>query len=232
MSVKRTKVVKKAVAGQSVGALNTDDDDDNITDLDVLTKSPDDKTQPATTDRAMGASAAGTSPTGTVDDSDDGAYDKERALRTIRKLREFEKQAKRLQQELDEAKAQGQTEPSDLQAQLDSLVLERNEFEMKSVVLSRAAELGFQHSEDAWSLLNLADLELKDDGTVEGLNEALQKLAKQKPYLLFRKPSFPTTNPATSGQGRTDDDRYAEDFGKSRGAGGFWTGGGLVGHGE
>jgi hypothetical protein len=51
-------------------------------------------------------------------------------------------------------------------------------------VKAEAALAGFRDPADAWNMLDRAAVKLGEDWTVEGLAEALQKLAEAKPYLL------------------------------------------------
>ena len=80
-----------------------------------------------------------------------------------------------------------------------------------------AATMGFVSPEDAYRLADLAEVVVDDDGSVSGVKKALEKLAKDKPYLLDGKrdgspgtpPRSGTRAPAGPGQrqGRADEDR-------------------------
>ena len=94
-----------------------------------------------------------------------------------------------------------------------------------------AAELGFSKPEKAIKLADLANATYGDDGSVSGVREALEALAKDMPELLTKKgaPQTGAANPAKTDNQATEttEQRYA----RVRGGGsGFqsWLSGGSV----
>jgi predicted transcriptional regulator len=98
----------------------------------------------------------------------------------------------------------------------------------KAAVLNEASAK-FQDGEAVWQLLDKDLLEVKmEDGTVEGVKEALDGLAERYPFLLRKKGASKTSaaNPAgAEAVGRTDEVRRAEYFGM--GSNPFWGGQGV-----
>jgi len=127
----------------------------------------------------------------------------------------------RLQAELTEAKqALGETQ---------RLAQERL---VRNTVIAAAARAGFNDPEDATRLVDTAALEMADDGTVNGVDQAIQAIAKSKPYLLRAKqPAIALTNPDGGPQRPSDEQLRRELFG-GRAASPFWSGAGVVMPGE
>lgn len=108
---------------------------------------------------------------------------KEAAARR-KKLEEYEAaEAKRKEAEMTEAQklekraTDAETEAAQTKEKM-SLVLIRAEIKIKAV------EMGFADVEDAFNLLDKSKIEISEDGNVNGVKEALEALAKNKPYLL------------------------------------------------
>ena len=76
--------------------------------------------------------------------------------------------AEKLQAEIKAVKDQHETLTAELQAE-----------RVRTAILSKATELGFASPEDALSLTNLADVEVKD-GKVTGFEKSLAALAESK----------------------------------------------------
>lgn len=91
-------------------------------------------------------------------------------------LSEKEKLEKRIQ-ELEDA-------ATEAQQQAQSRELEINEKLIKAEVRLVAGTMGFSTPDDAYALAGLADVSVEEDGSVKGVKKALEKLAKDKPYLL------------------------------------------------
>jgi len=79
----------------------------------------------------------------------------------------------------------------------DALAAKVNDKLIKAEIRMQAAQLGFTNPEDAYHLADIAGLEVDEDGNVKGAAEALQELAKNKPYLLKpegQRPAPPKTD--------------------------------------
>ena len=70
-----------------------------------------------------------------------------------------------------------QAEIKAVKGQHDALAAELNAERIRTAILSKATELGFASPEDALSLTNLADVEVKD-GKVSGFEKSLKALAE------------------------------------------------------
>jgi Spy/CpxP family protein refolding chaperone len=91
-------------------------------------------------------------------------------------LSEQEKLKKKVQ-ELEDAQAEAER-------QAKTMELEVNEKLVRAEVRMAAATMQFVSPDDAYSLADLADVKVEEDGSVKGVDKALEKLAKDKPYLL------------------------------------------------
>ena len=138
-----------------------------------------------------------------------------------KKLEEFEK----VEREREEAEL---SEMDKLQKQINQLNAEKeqamkraNETLIKSAVISQAAALNFNDPEDAFALVDKSQFEI-DGGKVSGVKEALEELAKSKPYMIqtTRKPVGTVTNPGdnVTGKGETDAQRRARLYGLGSGS--------------
>ena len=131
-------------------------------------------------------------------------FDKDRAMATIHKLRDYERKAKALQKQLEELKAES-ADAATLQEQLDAVAVEAATFEMKAAAIAKAADADFAHPADAWQLMDTSKLTLKEDGTVEGLDEQLEELKKSGRLPL--RGTSPVANPA--GESASEPDYFA-----------------------
>ena len=138
-----------------------------------------------------------------------------------KKLDEFETR----EREREEAEL---SEMERLQKQIDLLNTEKEQAQksaqeilLKSTVISQAAALNFNDPEDAFALVDKSQFEI-ENGKISGVKEALEELAKSKPYMLqtTRKPVGTVTNPGDNitGKGETDAQRRARLYGLSNGA--------------
>lgn len=130
-------------------------------------------------------------------------FDKDRAMATISKLREFEKEAKALKKRVADYEAAEQArkeaEMSDAektQARLDQLEAEAQaakaerdqakaqaaETLMRTAVLMAAAS--FHDPAEAWMFVDRSKLEIDEAGNVTGAEKAVEAVAKAKPHLL------------------------------------------------
>jgi hypothetical protein len=91
-------------------------------------------------------------------------------------LSEKEKLEKRIQ-ELEDAETEAKQ-------QAQARELEINEKLIRAEVRLVAGTMGFSTPDDAYALAELADVSVEEDGSVKGVDKALEKLAKAKPYLL------------------------------------------------
>lgn len=133
-------------------------------------------------------------------------FDKERALETIRKQRESEKKlakelrdaAAKLKSYEDAERAKAEADKTELQKlqeraqKLESDLQDAREtaqaLQMRQAFIATAgkADLKFasqQAAEDAFELADLEGVEIDANGAVTGLDEALKKLQKARPYL-------------------------------------------------
>ena len=130
------------------------------------------------------------------DDGDD--FDKERALATIRKLREKERAGVATQKQLDDAlarlkaiedKDKSETERLAGQAQDASEKLAAAErraadLALRLTVERTATKLGFHDPDDAFRLLDRKAVAMDDDGDPTNVETLLKDLAKAKPHLV------------------------------------------------
>jgi uncharacterized phage infection (PIP) family protein YhgE len=163
-----------------------------------------------------------------VEMTDEEEFDKERAMATIKKLRGFEKDNKALKKQLstyEAAKKKRQEEEMSELEKAQKLLAEekqsREELEtnftssnIQHAVELTAAKMDFQNPEDAYRLADLSEVEITDEGKVEGVEKALKDLAKSRPYLIKGKSKAPDID-AKSGGGKTkvDDEAIARRFG-------------------
>ncbi len=101
-----------------------------------------------------------------------------------KKLEAFEQQEEeRKQAEMSELE-KAQQEIADLKQDQQAKETAFNEQLIRLDIQSKAAQLGFVSLDDAVQLVDKSDIVLNDDGEIEGVEEALKTLAKDKPYLL------------------------------------------------
>ena len=55
---------------------------------------------------------------------------------------------------------------------------------VKNAVIAEASKLGFADPDDAYTLINISEIEIDETGKTKGAAEAIKKLAEAKPYLL------------------------------------------------
>ncbi|HCX2144546.1 TPA: phage scaffolding protein [Staphylococcus aureus] len=96
---------------------------------------------------------------------------------------------------------------SEIQKELEELKNQNSEWETKykEVQLNNAVKLAVakeaNDADDILAFINKDELELADDGTVKGLDEAVETLKESKPYLFA--PSKPTGNSPQQGDNPT-----------------------------
>lgn len=163
----------------------------------------------------------GETPLGDDDEGgDDGEFDKERAMATIRKLRAFEKDAKeaaklrkeveRLTKAEDDRKKADMTEverlkaeKGELEGKLSAAQQEAKERLLHSTVTSEAYKANFADPEDAWRMIDHSKVVVGDDGKVTGADEEIKALMTSKPYLLKKQGVGGSVN-SQEGRGTSD----------------------------
>lgn len=92
------------------------------------------------------------------------------------KLSELEK-AQKEAADLKAAKEKSEAEKADIMAKAAEKLL-------KAAVLAEASKQGFNDPTDAWNFLDRSAITPKNDDTYEGLDKAIEAVAKAKPYLI------------------------------------------------
>lgn len=149
----------------------------------------------------------------------------------VRELAELKKQAmSESERQAAELKA-AQEKASRLEAEVSTEKAARQAALIRSEAMSLMAGR-FANPGTAFKLLDLASVKILDDGSVEGLQAAVEKLSKDEPWTLARPgsgkgaASIGPTN-AEAGAGKEGEaERRQRYFGTQRG-GGFFEGGGL-----
>lgn len=133
---------------------------------------------------------------GSGDDGDD--FDKDRALATIRKLREAEREGKATKKQLDDAlarlkaiedKDKSETERAAAQAQEATAKLTAAEQRAQDLAIRLAVEraarkLDFIDEDDAYRLIDRSAVEMDASGDPQNVEGLLKDLAKAKPHLV------------------------------------------------
>lgn len=129
-------------------------------------------------------------------------FDKDRAMATIAKLRDFEKlsrtQARELEALKQQIKAHDDAKLSDVEkrdariAELESqnadLLLRHQQATVRNAVATAASRHGAVYPDAAYKLIDLADVEYDSDGAPTNVDRLLADAKKAYP-LLFRNPS-------------------------------------------
>lgn len=136
---------------------------------------------------------------------DDEPFDKERALATIRKLRENERATKAQLKEMDELRTKLQEFENAGKSEVERKDAEIAQVREKATAAEqRAAELeqryqgaliraaiereahkqGAVDAEAVYALVDRSALQIEDDGTVKGADKAVETLLKAKTYLV------------------------------------------------
>lgn len=167
-------------------------------------------------------------------------FDKERAMETIRKQRESEKAAlaelkaakKRLQEleaaeeeranaelsekeRLEKELATAREKAAELESAAKAREAEINKRLIQAEVRAVAATMAFATPEDAYHLADLSEVTIGEDGAVQGVKKALEKLAKDKPYLLSeagdRSPGTPPRSRKAPAAGKGTPERRVDE---------------------
>ena len=118
-----------------------------------------------------------------------GALEKERrankdAGKMQKRLEEFEAaEAKRKEEQMTKEQLL-EKKAADAEAAKLKVEQELESERKRNAVTATAASLGFTDPEDAYTLADLSEIERGKDGKFTGIKEALEALAKSKPYLL------------------------------------------------
>lgn len=117
-------------------------------------------------------------------------------------------ETEKLKRELDEHKVK----LSDAEARASARELEVTERLIRAEVRMMASAMGFANPDDAYALAGLADVKIDDAGNVQGVKGALEKLAKEKPYLTRAAAAGPGSPPnePKGKKGSTEDEWVAE----------------------
>ena len=167
-------------------------------------------------------------------------FDKERAMATIKTLREYEKEAKRLQGELDKrTKAESDAEAQRLkddakweqlataetakreaaEAALEAERLKLRDRLAQAEVRTIATRLRFHKPEIAFRLIDTDKLEYDDDGMPTNAEAMLAELAKTDDYLVAKEDGARRGTPeATRGDtaGLSREERIAQEIASQR----------------
>lgn len=141
-------------------------------------------------------------------------------------LRKFEQEQKDKATESMTADERYQAQLADLQRQLAAAEQTARDRLVRSAVVSAAAKAGFNDPDDAFHLVDSTAFEIADDGTVSGIDTAIQAIAKSKPYLVRAKATSSAAAPAGGPQKTSDDQLRRELFGNPGGV--FWKGAGAT----
>jgi hypothetical protein len=148
---------------------------------------------------------------------DDEAFDKDRAMATIHKLREQEKAGKAAARERDELKARLEAleheklsdqekqakRLADLEAEKADWERERQETRLRLAVHDRASLLGIADADLALAALDRSQLEYDKSGEATNLDELLLTLLEAKPLLKGAAAAASTSHRTDGGMGRT-----------------------------
>jgi len=117
---------------------------------------------------------------------------------------------KKKAEQWDKAEVERMSELEKLQKQLGDEQTARLEAEnlaqerlIRAEVMAQAASLGFANPAHAWSLIDVAEITVDDDGKVQGVQEALKALAESSNYLLGKAAAPNINAQAGGGQRKT-----------------------------
>ena len=132
----------------------------------------------------------------------------------LKKMQELEDAGKSETEKLTGRITALENDKAALQEQGAQLAQQRVDALLRSAVVSEATRLGFLDPMDAYHMIDLAQLEVKEDDSVSGVEDVLKKLGEAKPYLLHGKLTLGPTNPARGGStSETDAERRARLYG-------------------
>ena len=150
------------------------DDVDDVDDVDTDTDPTDDD-------------GTGRSTNSTSSNTGDVTAEVKRRRREARELKTANAE---LKARLDELEAKDKTDLENattrlakFEEQLAQMTEALNEARIKNTFLT-ANTYTWHNPDRAWRMLDLAEVEINDDGTVEGLEDAIKALAESDPYLI------------------------------------------------
>src|SRR3990167_389758 len=140
----------------------------------------------------------------TADGDADDDFDKERALATIRKLREAEKEGKKALKQLTDAQAKlkeledaklseeekKERRLEELEAERATWEQERQDTRLRLAVYARSAELGVADADLALAALDRSKVEYGKDGEPSNVADVLLELLEAKPILKATKGAY------------------------------------------
>jgi hypothetical protein len=152
-------------------------------------------------------------------------FDRDRAMRTIETLREQEKQAKRLQRELEQAQARlkaideeklSETErltrqKAELEAALQAERTRSRDMAVRAAIEREAHKQGAVDADVIAALVDRGEIEITDEGQVKGAEKAVRHLLEDKPYLKQSAPYSGAIPNTPRPQGRPSNDTKAEE---------------------
>lgn len=156
-------------------------------------------------------------------------------VKTLRKEAASWRTKLRAAEEADEQRRRSEmTELEKLKADLEAerqaratAEQQRTQQLLRTQVISAAARAGLNDPEDAVRMLDTSEMTVADDGTVEGLDDALARLLKAKPYLIKSTSGMISpTNPA-GGQQRPSDEQLRQELFGGRSKPALFEGGGV-----
>lgn len=154
-----------------------------------------------TEDTGAAATAGAAQAAATTETDTDEAFDKDRAMETIRKLRAVEKEAKAKEKRLAELEAAAtereqadltqaqklEKELAALKAQHADATAQLRRSNLRDAAREAAEKAGLAFAPgaltDAVSLGVFDDLEIAEDGSVTGMSSAIKALQAKRPYL-------------------------------------------------
>jgi vacuolar-type H+-ATPase subunit I/STV1 len=143
------------------------------------------------------------------------AFDKARALSTIRAQREQEKQLRQRLSELEALTRKHDEEKmsenerlhsklSESELKITELERERQELVLRHETIAEAAKVGVVDPDVAYRLLDTATVEFDGSGKPTNLTALIKELVKSKPYLTAKVTNGSVDGTAGRGQPRTD----------------------------
>lgn len=180
---------------------------------------------PTPGDQAAQDAAAAAAAQAAASQADTEPYDQERAMATIRKMREKEKADALKLKELDDLKAKDAQREESERKKAEDEAKQRGEFEkvaqqhearatklegeltaerearkadrVRHEIITAAQKLGAANPSVTYRLLDLAQVEYGDDGAPKNIDALLEALFKAEPYLKAATGANGTTVPAT-----------------------------------
>lgn len=119
----------------------------------------------------------------------------------LAKAKEIEDAQKTEQERLAEEAGKHKTRAEKAEQERNDAVSRLNETLKRTFVLLAAKD--FNDPEDAWRFIDREQISVKEDGTVEGVDKAVEALTKSKPYLLKAAQDKRPGSPAGPGQRTT-----------------------------